>query len=407
MPRILDRTTNLLALYQHAMGRSEVPREFHFWCCLSVLAASVGDRVWLEKFRGSKLLPNLYVLLLGPSGLGKGLAIDMATAFVKDIPRVNYYRGKASAQYLIDYLGRSHKDPNSGKWVIENTKLYLVTPELAMSVPSGEHGRNFIMHMTELYTGGDYLLQEGTRTRGGVHVKSPCMNWLAGTTREGLKISVPRDAVESGFYARVVTVDGHYDLTTRYRRPFYPVDYDEVMDHLHARITALTHLEGIFELSPDAERLEEAWYTTREAPEDERLLPSWKRAHDLMLKIAMLLALSETHEELVIKPDHVAKARIIVERALQAVPKVLDFARLTPEAAGVDEVAGVLKKSGAMMHSSLLRRTGMSADQFKAIIETLRQQQRIVTKRTANGAAVYAWSGQHRMPKEEQPAPED
>ena len=60
-----------------------------------------------------------------------------------------------------------------------------------------------------------------------------------------------------------------------------------------------------------------------------------------------------------------------------------------------------------MMHSSLLRRTGMSADQFKAIIETLRQQQRIVTKRTANGAAVYAWSGQHRMPKEEQPAPED
>ena len=36
---------HFLNLYMHMIGRSEVPRRFHFWSAMSLLAACVADRV--------------------------------------------------------------------------------------------------------------------------------------------------------------------------------------------------------------------------------------------------------------------------------------------------------------------------------------------------------------------------
>ena len=43
---ILDEgERQFIDLYMHMIGRSEVPRRFHFWSCMSLLAAC-GDRYW-------------------------------------------------------------------------------------------------------------------------------------------------------------------------------------------------------------------------------------------------------------------------------------------------------------------------------------------------------------------------
>ncbi|MGH7179232.1 MAG: hypothetical protein ACREJC_17780, partial [Tepidisphaeraceae bacterium] len=146
----LEQTSNLLALYLHQCGETEVPTLFHVWACLTTIAASVADRVGLEKFKGKLLAPNLYTVLIGPSGLGKGEAIDTALKFVADNKTVNAFQGKATAPYLLDYMGK--KQSLGGKKVIANPKLFLVTPELSMSVGKGDYADAFIKFMTELYT---------------------------------------------------------------------------------------------------------------------------------------------------------------------------------------------------------------------------------------------------------------
>ena len=118
-PSILEETKNLIRLYLHHAGDSEIPPEFHLWCCVSMIAACVANRIWLEKFRGKPLYPNLYTALLGPSGIGKGEAIDTALQFVKDNPRVNVYNGKASPQHLIARLGKPVR-ADDGKLILES-----------------------------------------------------------------------------------------------------------------------------------------------------------------------------------------------------------------------------------------------------------------------------------------------
>src|SRR5205085_1370049 len=151
-------------------------------------------------------------------------------------------------------------------------------PELKMSVGTGGLADDFITKMTEWYK-GRLEIRDGTRTSGEKVLRSLCINWLAGTTREWLIDSLGQNNIEGGFLGRCVTVEAKYN-DLRFRRPLYPPDYDEVMEHLKARFRALQYLGGTFVLTPEAESVEEAWYMKRPRPADESLIPTWKREHD-------------------------------------------------------------------------------------------------------------------------------
>ena len=391
---ILDDTTNLIRLYLHHVGTSEVPDEYHLWAVLSTIAAAVGDRVWYKKFADTKLIPNLYVLLLGPSGTGKGTAIDISTKFVKDLSRVNAYRGKATAPYLIDYLSAIKKKQN-GKVVLEDAKLYLVTPELSMSVGSGPFADQFVKLMTELFTGGDYLFQEGTRTRGGVDFKNPVINWIGGTTKEWLMQSVTRDAVEGGFFARVVAVNAEYDPNVRITRPVYPDDRDEVAVEIARRIKELTFITGEITMNGLAMKVDEQWYTGRQAPSDEAMLPTWKRQHDLVLKLAMVMSLADD-VDLIVKADHVKRAQMLVREVSKSLPQLIEYASATREMEGIALVRRTIKRFGTIPRYMLMQKVGsrgLTRDRLDAIIETLIQSREVLRMPSNSGAGVvYEWN---------------
>ena len=78
---ILQRTTDLVDLFVHAhwYGGEDfqgVPGEFATWAALSMIAGAVGDRVWIDGSDGTRTYPNLYVVLVAPSGAGKGVTVD-------------------------------------------------------------------------------------------------------------------------------------------------------------------------------------------------------------------------------------------------------------------------------------------------------------------------------------------
>lgn len=396
---ILAETSNLLRLYIHHTGTTEVPDEFHLWSCLSMIGAAVSDRVWFEKFKGSKLAPNLYVILVGPSGIGKEIAIRTASKFLEKVPRVNLYRGKVTAPSLIDYLCSEQKT-EAGDWLPQNTKLFLVTPELAMSVGVGGKADDFVKFMTEIYS-GDYTLREGTRMHGQKRIENPCVNWLAGTTRQWLFDSVSKEAILSGFFARIGYVEARYNLEKRVTEPSYPLDYKEVTDYIGAYVKALTRLEGVFTMSEQAKEMRAQWYKNRPAPDDEALLPSWKREDDFILKLAMVLSLADGMD-LVIDKRHVMKAQQL-SRGIQKKMPTLMIAAMSPrEADGLQFVAKVLEENERLPHSTLLRiagNRGIMAFQLREIMDTLRQQNlvEVVPQGYGKGGLVYMWRRKKHM----------
>src|SRR5947208_15822685 len=55
---------------------------YALWSGLLTLSIATGHRIWLEE-ANLKIWPNLYVVLVGPSGIGKGQAMREALPFMQ------------------------------------------------------------------------------------------------------------------------------------------------------------------------------------------------------------------------------------------------------------------------------------------------------------------------------------
>lgn len=311
MYSILNETVNFFRLYRHICGESEVPEIYNFWAAVSLIAATVEDRVWYQKFKHEALFPNLYVIFVGPSGLGKGTAISNAVRLVECSIMVNKYRGKVTSAHLIDHLGKPKQDEWGNKYYA-NPKLWLIMDELQNDVSSNPKlVEEFVYLMTELYTASNYKIQTGTRSTGEVSIDRPILNWLAGVTEDDLREILSARLIKNGFAARLCCVFGEYDFEKRLPRIKYPSDYEEVFKHLCLRLWMLQRTQGQIVMTPTAEAEVDKWYMKRPAPEEELLYSSWKRHHDLLLKFAMILALADGGP-LVVQHVHIIQAKQMV-----------------------------------------------------------------------------------------------
>ena len=389
-PRALDRTRNhdLLSLYLHHAGRSSIPADYHLWTCYSLVAACLGNRVCFERFRDQPLYPNLYVFLIGPSGVGKSAAIGTGRKFVED-PQVSRAVGplsglKVTAEYLIDAMARRTKTG-------EPAVVYLLTSEASATIGRGDRADMFIRTVTELFTGREQMLIEGTVGRGTRVLKNYCLNWLAGTTVEWLNDSVRRQDIAGGFFARVIPVVASVGPPTTAVE--YPDDYDEVVERLHERFQQLTTLNGCFQFSEAADAAFAAWNEGRPRPRDELLAPSYERRPELVLKVAMCRAVMDDPLNLSIRRHHVADAIKHVDRALRSLPMLIDRAAESPETEGLLWVSTTIRSFGRIQHQRLLSwalRRGMSPKHLDGLISALIQARKVERVPTLMGV-YYIW----------------
>lgn len=394
--------------YLYHVGESEVPRQFHIFACLSLLSASVADRVWLLRDTGgSRIYPNLYVFLIGPSGSGKEKAITTAAKFAAEDPRIGLFMSTGvTKQYLIDHLSRMPTEdrpfPNL---------LYLVTEELGMSIPSKELGKELIKFMTGHYIRSGLPSYEGTRMHGQKTIKDASLNWLAGTTDEWLTKAVDRDAIEGGFFARVLSVRGKRDGSIRYADMVYPADRDQVKRDLQTRVDTLTTLHAQFVKSKEATEYYKDWYESldkRPSPNDKLMEPAFNRSDEMVHRLAMILKISSMEPQdipgyftdITIEQAFFEEAVAFWNSIMLDVPHTIRHAAATKESNEVENVADIIRRMKLIDHSTLLRRAGgrgMNAQQVRMGIQTLKEREEIredveVTT-PGHTKRVYVWKG--------------
>ena len=307
---------SILDVYMKMAGKSEIPHAWHRWSCMSLVAATVADRVYYRKFAWEKLSPNMYVFLVGPSGLGKGGALGFAMQFRNPSMPLQY--GACTHKSLVDKMATPTEH------FPEPHKLYIVQAELADAIGSGPLADAFVKAMTDWYNPSSVDFDETTRTHGEKSFPPPCLNWLAGTTSEWLGQTVDPKAMMSGFFGRVAIAPGEYRFEDRVYDPskYTPADYDDLLLYVYNRLEALNMLEGEFKMTQDARELDEYWYDNRPPPPSKLMAPFWRREHDLTLKIAMILSLCEG-TDLIIKKHHVMRAQEEVRFARLSIPRII------------------------------------------------------------------------------------
>ena len=339
----MDKSTtdNLITTFMLSVGESETPQPLFYWSMISTIATVLGPNVWVSRWTGDLLYPNLYVMLIGPSGCGKGTALNRAHKYITPYKDdVGYYRGKISPWAL-------------SKKIAEHSRFSYVTPELAAAIPAGAYGRDIIKMLTDLYEGGGTHGQYSL-TNGATQFSDPTVNWLAGTIVEWLLETVDQSAILSGFFARVTVVNVPY-RDKRMVEPRLPDDVRELRRAVHVYLARVANLFGQMSLTMDAKRIMEQWYTSRPAPDDPALVPSFKREWDLAHKLAMVHAAARG--TMAISTVDVVNAQNDIAEINAWLPRIIDMAFTDRQGATIVHTVGeIIRSAGKIQHRALLQK---------------------------------------------------
>ena len=323
---------------------SEQPLGWHFWSALAVLGAACRRNLYIDLGFGDVIHPNIYVLLVGDSGLGKNQAINRAVRVLKKanqleelvatclstgVDRRVEILNETTAESLVMALSPGAVEIPGTATLIQRVEScgVLVNPEATNLLGKGrkEISDRLIGYLTDMYDGDPKAAV--TVTRGVRDLGPSSLTLILGSTEEWIGTSITQALVSGGFTGRCTFVQREERDRVKYRD--IPSDHvpDPVVEAELARMLVPWMLAAPIEvvMEPDAQGWWEEWYVAhREMESPSSLLEGWwQRKPVHLVKVAMLLTASD-----LCAPDlDLSRARSVpvTLKALQLAKRLLDL----------------------------------------------------------------------------------
>lgn len=251
---------NWIDSYLEYTQNSESPTNYHKWCALSVIAGALQRRVYLRWGIGSVIYPNMYIVLVGPSGkTRKGSALGIAKDMLKEMSGVTIApessSGKQAMIGIMKRLNYNFQDPSDGK-IKYHCALTAFSEEL--SVFLGQKDIAYLATLTDWYDSKDTWEYE-TVGRGKESISGVCLNLIGGTAPDWLQSMLPQEAIGGGFSSRVIFV-----VETKKGKivpePFITPRELELQEQLRLDLERINQLSGEMHMSDEARKLYVNWY---------------------------------------------------------------------------------------------------------------------------------------------------
>ena len=356
-----------------------------------MISAALQRRVWVGP-NEKPLFPNLYVILVGQPGIGKGLVIKSIHEFIK------FNKAKSSKQdestnnneavdldYLITALhevaGSKTKlnvdDPLMFPMAPESTTyeslvktnakaIRLVGPVEKTSLsPNGRYVHSSLCFVLEemsslfrkkteaivnylicAFDGGDYTYE--TKTQGTDRVRRTCLNFLAGTTPRFMQETFDDRLLNEGFAARTIFAMEYANRSNKFGiNPFNDLQ-------LKCKAEILMHLRKLSSLFGHVEYTTQAWERLRHYFEDElpiyrvnnhpKLDAYYARKNIHVQKLALAIHFSDSIE-MIINLEEVEKALKILSELEIRMHSALTFTGKNPLAQVSKDILRAIEKS--------------------------------------------------------------
>lgn len=351
---------NWLGQYLNYVENTESPLSYHFWCGVAVLGAACRRNVYFQW--GYDLFPNYYLIIVGPSALGKGLAIDKTTPLIWEAndhykERMLVHRGidgpmadgawpnrqvavlpnKPSPQDIVRTLSPKDDDvgdPKDGPVVTlkgVDSVGWLANGEVSTWLARRDSmADGCIKLITEMYNCEEKGFSQGTIARGREELKFQCLNMLLGSTLGWINKSVSSDMLQEGFVRRCMFI---------YRNEAETPDYSGMppppLDPLQATVLSMQmatwmNAKEPKEVVPDRHALKLIGDMKRKnkvesrQPEIPRMLPYLLGKPNVILKMATILTVNRytspdiTPNDILLEP-HLTLSGEDMEKAIELV----------------------------------------------------------------------------------------
>ena len=311
---------DFFAEYFKYVGQSEAPAIYHRWCALSTLSSTIGREVSLP-FGHKPMYPNQYILLMGAPGARKSSAIGIARELLSKSGYKTFAKDRSSKErFFSDMVKKLDIDGEDS----DLEALVLDAPS-EMTISNGEFldfiGQGDMAFLTALTNLWDNLpVYEHPKMHGkDVVIYKPTLNILGGATVKGLGIAIPCEALGTGILSRLIMI--HSEPTGK--KIAFPASIAEgASDQIVETLMRIrTDIRGELDRTKEASTLLEKMYVNSPGIEDARFADYMGRRFTHLLKLAMLITISECRTT--ITTEDALKANTILHSAEIRMPKAL------------------------------------------------------------------------------------
>ena len=282
---------SFLKHYRDYVSGTEAHPTYHTFAALVALSSIIGRRVWIDQGI-FEVVPNLYVVLVGPSGNRKTSAMTPAKNLIRELGLPFSAECVTKEKLVLDVQEQERivtdmPEQYKTAFGVYSPMTCMVT-ELSEFLGAG--GLGMINFLVTIYDQRVYDIR--TKNKGSSVIKGPYLSLLACTTPDWITIYLRQDVISGGFSRRAIFV-----LETaksgRIAFPTITPEMDQAWKDLVAYSRVLLNVKGPFTWDDEARTFYTNWYNSLIIPTDPTLAGYYESKHIQLLKIAMLLSLSE------------------------------------------------------------------------------------------------------------------
>lgn len=275
---------NWLDLLMSQTQNLESPRRYFYFAGLSALSAVAGRKIWLDRGGAYTLYPNIFVMLVGPSGIKKGLPVKVAEKLVKETKATKVIAGRSSIEAIIENLG--HTEMDKAHNYVKTSSGFIVSGEFSQSILENPQALTIL---TDLYD-SQWKDEHTNLLKSGKSVlKEVYLTMLGASNEPHLHAVIGQRDIMGGFIARTLMVSENKRgrKNALVRKQEHVINYPELLEHLQI----IANLSGEFQYTPEGADFYENWYNDYEADNEDKT-GTTNRIGDTILKVAMLLSLA-------------------------------------------------------------------------------------------------------------------
>lgn len=396
-----------LRTYLDYVGNTEPPQIMHLWSAISAAGACMARHAYLN-FGFSALHANDYILLVGPPGVRKSTAINIAKRLLKNTAvrlapddtggqrqglisaMDNQVSGDKDVEALVAEAADAALDIEKLKQLnitvnaADAHTLYVCASEFQSFI--GTNSLDLITFLTKMWDGEDYRYK---LKASSMVLENPLLNLIGGITPTTLANCVPEEAIGQGFTSRMIFVfaPNKYKFVAR---PSLKTEYESYLMETYSFISH--HMHGEMEESKEAAALFDKIYMANNVQvQDPRFIYYIERRHTHLVKLSMVFA--ALRKSMIIDPVDVRQAHMLLSITERDMPDALGQHGLSPIAAAKHKMLEFLQMAKEPIPMGVmyaLMQRDMKRLDFQSAIADLVNAGKVAQIQTAMGTALVA-----------------
>lgn len=286
----------------------ESPTSFLKWSGYLAISSVLRHNIYYSfPARRSKVMPNMYVLLVGDSGATrKSTPLKICNFLVKSVNNTKIIEGRASIQGILKELAAIKTVDKPIRRQIKYASAVIYSEEFAASIVKDPSVTGILTDIYDWHEETDIIL----KSEETMHLEKVCINLLSATNNAFIQDMFTKTDLYGGLVGRTFFIieDKARHKNLGLRDETQENDWQELVNHL----AKLSKLEGPVIFHHDAMAFFEDWYNSTDFTLYESKTGYEPRAHTHVQKLALVLAACEEGFDKHIEKRHIEEAIDIV-----------------------------------------------------------------------------------------------